>query len=94
MNEALSHPLRGSRAIAEVIERMNPLADWLSVHKPECRVLTLRRRDLDLLLRWPAASAHQQIHIIDGVAWWRGLILRADKTAPRYNQRFAPMPPP
>jgi hypothetical protein len=73
---------------------MRPLADWHSIHKPECRVLTLRRRDLDLILRWPAAASFQEINVVDGVAWWRGFVLRADKSATRYPDRFAPIPRP
>jgi len=87
MNAAVSDAFRGSRAIADVVARLAPLGNWLSVHKPECHVLTMRRRDLDLLLRYPKAAAQQNVHIVDGVAWWRGLELRPDKTPGRYEQR-------
>jgi hypothetical protein len=94
MNAAGTHTFRGYRSITEVVERMTALAEWLRTNKPDCESLTLRRRDLDLLQRWPAAAAVHHIVTNKGVTYWRGFVLRADKTAPRYEGRFEPVPRP
>lgn len=78
---------RGYHAIAEVIERMRPLADWLDQHQSVARVITLRRRDLDLLQRWPKAADLHGIFTVGGVTWWRDIELRADRSAQRYPCR-------
>jgi hypothetical protein len=75
---------RGYAAIREVLERIQPLAQWYKVHRPEARVLTLRRRDIDLLQRWPQAARIHEIFTHEGVTSWRGFTLRADKSPPRY----------
>jgi hypothetical protein len=87
MNAANTSTFRGYRAISDVVERMRPLADWLELNAPTCHVMTLARRDLDLLQRWPEAAAVHQIHTNhDRVTYWRGFELRADKTASRYEK--------
>lgn len=83
MNAAVS-TFRGFHGIGEVIERMEPLGNWLQAFKPETKVLTLRRRDLDLLQRWPKAAALYHVYTVDGVTHWRGFVLRADASPPRY----------
>jgi hypothetical protein len=75
---------RGYHSIAEVIERLQPLGDWLRTHRRACGVLTLRRRDLDLLQRWPQAAHLHGITTTNGITWWRGFELRADPSASRY----------
>lgn len=77
---------RGYRAIAEVVERMQPLAEWLGAHREERGVMTLRRRDLDLLRRWPKAASLYQIYTTNDTTWWRGFELRADKSPCRYSK--------
>jgi hypothetical protein len=77
---------RGYHAIGEVIARMTTLADWLKANRPEVCTITLRRRDLDLLQRWPKAAALYAIFTVDGVTSWRGFTLRADRTGPRYEK--------
>lgn len=76
---------RGYNAIAEVIGRVTPLADFLSLNRPTVTTITLRRRDLDLIQRWPKAAALHHIFTNEGVTYWRGFILRHDHTAPRYE---------
>lgn len=75
---------RGYHAINEVVERMKPLAEWLDAHRRAGSVLTLRRRDLDLLRRWPKAADLFGIYTTGAKTWWRGFELRADHSPPRY----------
>lgn len=78
---------RGYHAIGEVITRMTTLADGLkAANRADVRAMTLRRRDLDLLQRWPKAAALYEVFTVDGVTSWRGYTLRADRTAPRYDK--------
>ncbi len=85
MNAAANQTFRGYHSITEVVERMATLADWMQANKPACRAITLRRSDLDLLQRWPKAAALHQIFTNEGVTYWRGFTLRADKSPPRYE---------
>lgn len=80
---------RGNRAITEVIARMEHLAQWFQTYRPDIKVLTLRRRDLDLLQRWPKAAALHHIFTTDHVTYWRGFTLRADSTERRYEKAGA-----
>jgi hypothetical protein len=75
---------RGYRAIAELIERMQPYAEWMNRNRPDYKVLTVQRRDLDLVRRWPRAAGVLGIFTTNGSTLWRGFELRADKTATRY----------
>jgi hypothetical protein len=86
-----SQTFRGYRAITEVVERMTALADWFQQYRPDCKVMTLARRDLDLLQRWPKAAAIHHVHTntATGLTYWRGFELRADKTPPRYDREAA-----
>lgn len=77
---------RGYRAIAELIERMQPLAEWCLAHRPACKVLTLRRRDFDLVRRWPRAAEVLGIFTVNGSTSWRGFELRPDNGQPRYSK--------
>lgn len=84
MNVPASSPFRGSTAIDAVVARMRPLADWLSAFRPECKVITVPSRDLDVLRRYPqAADALHQIVTSNGVTYWRGFELRGDQQAAR-----------
>ena len=78
---------RGYRAITEVIERLQPLATWYSSNRPLAQSITLRRRDLDLLQRWPKAAAVHEVYTTDGVTYWRGFVLRGDSSPSRYPQK-------
>lgn len=80
---------RGYRAITEVIERLQPLADWYASYRPTTRIITLRRRDLDLLQRWPKAAALHEVYTTDGRTYWRGHLLQGDSSPTRYprNER-------
>jgi hypothetical protein len=85
VNTPASQPFRGYRAITDVVGRMTALANWLQQYRPDCKVMTLTRRDLDLLRRWPDAAGAHDIHTntVTGITWWRGFELRADKTTTR-----------
>ena len=79
---------RGFATVKDVVQRMGTLADWLTTHRPDCHTLTVRRRDFELLKRWPASAAQFQIFTNDGVTYWRGFTLRPDHVAsPRDEQR-------
>jgi hypothetical protein len=75
--------IRGYHAIAEIIGRMAPLADWYAKYKPATKVLTVRRRDLDSIQRYSDAAGLHQITTNNGVSYWRGFELHADKSPPR-----------
>lgn len=79
---------RGSRAVGTVIERMLALGEWLEKNRPDAHTITLRRRDLQLLQRWPQAAALHQVYTIDNVTHWRAFTLRADNSAPRFDASF------
>jgi hypothetical protein len=83
---AHSVAFRGYHAIADVIESMAPLANWLTANRPTVKVLTLRRRDLDLIQRWPQAATLHGIFTVQGVTHWRGFTLRSDGTRTRYER--------
>lgn len=83
MNVPASPLFRGSRAVADVIGRMKPLADHLKSFHPTCMVLTLARRDLDTLRRYPDAARAAEVNTAAGCTFWRGFELRADRSAPR-----------
>lgn len=56
---------RGYWAIREVMERVQRLGSWMEQYKPDCTTITLKRKDHDLLLRWPKASALFDISIFN-----------------------------
>jgi len=90
---ARSNTFRGYHAISEVVDSMAPLANWLTVNRPTLKVLTLRRRDLDLLQRWPQAATLHGIFTTGGVTHWRGFTLQADGSEARYERppRYRPI---
>lgn len=77
MNTPAPDSFRGSRAVAEVIARIGPLAERLNPN--QSKVITLARRDLDVLRRYRAAA--QALHDVTtsdaGVTYWRGFELRS-----------------
>jgi len=82
-----SSSFRGYRAIQEVVARMEKLADWFAAYRPEVKAMTLTRRDLDLLQRWPKAAALFHIYTLPGGGThWRGFTLLPDKSPPRYEK--------
>jgi hypothetical protein len=88
---APANTFRGYYAIAEVLGRLIPLASWLAAHRPDVKSITVARRDLDLIQRWPrAASLHDFVTTEDRVTYWRGFTLRPDNGPSRYE----PPPPP
>lgn len=79
MNTPASSGFRGTRALEEVIERMKPLADWLQAFRPDCRTMTVSRRDLDIVQRYAqAADVLYQIVTNNGATYWRGFELRPE----------------
>lgn len=94
MNGATSKLFRGYRAIEDVVARMKPLAEWHKLNRPDIKVLTLHRRDLDVIQRWPETGRLFEINTNNGITYWRGFELRADKTPSRYRDPFEPPPPP
>jgi len=77
MNTPAPDSFRGSRAVADVIARLAPLAERLQPNRS--KVITLSRHDLDVLRRYPAAA--QALHDVTtsdgGVTYWRGFELRS-----------------
>jgi hypothetical protein len=82
---------RGSRGIAEIIERMTPLVEWTKQNKPGQMCMILQRRDYDLIARWPKAAHVNGITVMqNGELWWRGLELVYDQGLSRYAKLKAP----
>lgn len=81
---------RGYHAIKEVIEYLQPLAEWMEKHKPNVKTLTLKRQDFDLLQRWPKAASMFEVQQEAGKSLrYHGFALKFDKKPPRYDQRAA-----
>ncbi len=77
---------RGYHAIKEVVDYMRPLAEWMEMHKPGVKEITLKRGDYDLLKRWPrAAGMHNVTVTADGVTY-KGFALKHDRKPPRYDK--------
>lgn len=80
MNSPASDSFHGSRAVADVMSRVGPLADQLQSLRSDCKVITLRARDLDVLRRYPqAANALFNVVTIADSTYWRNFELRADR---------------
>lgn len=94
MNGTTSKLFRGYRAVEDVVVRMKPLAEWHRLNRGDIHVMTLRRRDLDVLRRWPETASHFEITTNNGVTYWHGFELRADRTPPCSRDRFELPPPP
>lgn len=71
--------LRGYEAIATLIARMTPLADWLFLNRPAVSSITLTQRDFDLILRSPDAAGLHGICFREGQPFWRSYALTPDK---------------
>jgi hypothetical protein len=74
MTGGAAAPAKSPRAVGDAIARMARLADWLQANKPTCKVMTLTRRDFDLLRKHAGAAG---IHENNGVVYWRGFELHA-----------------
>lgn len=80
--------LRGYQKISEVLARLTPLATWYATYRPTRHLITLTRRDLDVLHRFPEAAANEGIVIRDGHTYWRGFELKPEG-APCHTERKA-----
>lgn len=90
MNAEASPTFRGSVQLSELIERMEPLANYLRKFRPECRVLTLSKRDFQVLRKYPEAA--QTLHEITtspitGLTYWRGYWELREQGAPSTPKR-------
>jgi hypothetical protein len=75
--------VRSARAIPALIARMDALAQWLEAHRPDIKVMSLRRCDIALLQHYPEIAARHQVFINDGHIYWRSFALRAaDESTP------------
>lgn len=77
---------RGYWSIREVMEKVERLGSWMEQFKDGCTTITLKRKDHDLLLRWPKAAALFDITAHGGVIMWKGFVLRADSGPSRYDK--------
>lgn len=75
------YSFRGYAALTDVKSRIAPLAQSLTATRPSCRVLTVRRPDLEVIARWPEAAGVHGFYSNDGVWYWQGFELRADHGA-------------
>jgi hypothetical protein len=75
---------RGYHAIKEVVDYMQPLAEWMQKFKPGTHVMTLKGPDFDLLKRWPKAEQILGVTQDSGVMRFMGFELKRDHKASRY----------
>jgi hypothetical protein len=86
----ISH-FRGYQAIKEIVDYMNPLAEWMAKFKPDTHDLTLKGPDYDVIARWPKAAAIHNIRVSDaGDILFKGFKLKRDKKPFRYSQKNPP----
>lgn len=92
MNAQASPLFRGARSLESVIERIKPLADWLQSFRPQCKVITVSRRDLETLRRYPetANSLHNVVTNAEGITYWRGFELRAEPSTSNPKPQIRP----
>lgn len=78
---------RGYWSIAELMLEVDALQVWMKQHKPHCTTITLKRKDHDLLCRWPKAAALFDITVHGAVIMRQGFVLRPDSGPGRYEQQ-------
>lgn len=81
---------RGTKAIQDVKQRMQPLADWFTKFKPEVRELVVERKDYDLIARWPKAAHAEDIEVTHNGIFWGRFQLAYDSGEGRYLKPEAP----
>jgi hypothetical protein len=62
--------------IGKIVEKMNPLADWLEKNKPSVDVLRVTRDDMTVLQTYPKEALSHGIFVEGGGAKWRKFSLR------------------
>ena len=79
---------RGAVRIGLLVEKLAPLADYLSKFVPGCHWITLTPDDYDFICRWPKAARKAGFQIDAGAIMWNGFIMRAAvrQEAPTYTQ--------
>lgn len=76
---------RGLRGIQEIRDdKLRRLAEWLKANRPSCRQLTLKRKDYDLIARYPKAAGLAGFTVSDGSIFYDGFELRWDRSPGRY----------
>ena len=75
---------RGYWSIADVVDYMKPLAEWMKKFKPENKQLTLKGPDYDLIRRWPKAAGLHGIQVTETGAMFDGFELKRDNKPRRY----------
>lgn len=83
---AESSYFRGYYSIKEVVDHLQPLAEWMSQFKPDTKEITLKRGDYDLIKRWPKAAGLLDIRVTDEEICYRGFRLKHDLKPPRYEK--------
>lgn len=76
---------RGLRGIQEIRDdKLRRLAEWMKANRPTCTTITLKRKDYDLIARYPKAASLAGFTVQDGVVTYEGFTLHWDKTPERY----------
>lgn len=79
-------PFRGLSGITEIKTRMGRLSAHLKAFTPSCKTLTLKRKDYDLIKRWPKAANLAGFQINGDSIYFDGFELRYDKSPQRYER--------
>src|SRR6185312_6136350 len=71
-------------------DKLKRLSEWLKANRPSCKQITLKRKDYDLIARYPKAAGLAGFTVSDGAISYDGFDLRCDRSPQRYQQPNAP----
>lgn len=75
-------PPRGLKTMEEIVERFQPLAQWMRCFRPGVARMCVARDDFDYIRRWPNIASILDLIYVDGVIEWRGMELYPDAQPP------------
>lgn len=62
---------RGYWEMAEIVAQMKPLVEFYEKHKPGVTRVTLKRKDYDLIKRWPKTGEVHNFYVVGGEIVYR-----------------------
>jgi hypothetical protein len=55
----------------QLVERLQPLADWMEKFKPTCKTISVSHEDMKLITKYPDAAKDMGFHQHGGLVTWR-----------------------
>jgi len=55
----------------QLVERIQPLADWMEKFKPSCKTISVAKEDMKLIRKYPEAANDMGFHQFGGFVRWR-----------------------